>query len=324
MKTETLVFFSTYRFDAAGERLWRGKQEIKLRPKTLAVLCKLVQAHSQLVTKAELLETIWPETYVVEAVLKDCIREIREALQDNAKDPHFIETIHRRGYRFIAPIRSQRAAGQRRKKAPSPRESSKGNAVPRFAVHTEALSEEPFVGRESELKRLRQCLARSRQGKSQVVFVTGEAGIGKTRVVESFLGQLSGGDDLHIAHGQCIEHYGAGEAYLPVLDALGRLCRRPDDTDLVKLLKQYAPMWLLLMPALVRTTELNALQRKTLGASRERMLREMTEVIEIFTAERPLILFLEDLHWSDASTLNLLSLLARRSGPAHLLIIGTY
>jgi predicted ATPase len=78
------------------------------------------------------------------------------------------------------------------------------------------------------------------------------------------------------------------------------------------------------MPALISEAELEGLQRKVRGATRERMLREMAEVVEALTAETPLVLVLEDLQWSDYSTLDLLSYLAQRRGPARLLIIGTY
>src|SRR5262249_2943468 len=78
------------------------------------------------------------------------------------------------------------------------------------------------------------------------------------------------------------------------------------------------------MPAVLRTEEFEALQRKTQGATKERMLREMAETLEVVTAERPLVLVLEDLHWSDPSTLDLLAFVARRSQPARLLVLGTY
>jgi predicted ATPase len=129
---------------------------------------------------------------------------------------------------------------------------------------------------------------------------------------------------LWIGRGQCIEHYGAGEAYLPVLEALGRLCREPGSERLIELLSQHAPTWLVQMPALLSPAELEVLQRKVLGATRERMLREMAEAVEALTAERGLVLRFEDLHWSDYSTLDLISYLARRQERARLLMIGTY
>ena len=87
---------------------------------------------------------------------------------------------------------------------------------------------------------------------------------------------------------------------------------------------RYAPTWLVQMPALMSDTELEALQRKVQGATRERMLREMAEAIEALTAERPLVLVIEDVHWSDHSTLDLLALLAQRRGPARLFLLATY
>ena len=127
-----------------------------------------------------------------------------------------------------------------------------------------------------------------------------------------------------IGRGQCIEHYGAGEAYLPLLDALGRLCRGPDGQRVRALLEQYAPTWLVQMPALLSTVALEALQRKTNGATKERMLRELAEAVELITAERPLALVLEDLHWGDPSTLDWLAFMARRQERARLLVLGTY
>ena len=94
--------------------------------------------------------------------------------------------------------------------------------------------------------------------------------------------------------------------------------------QLIEVLRQYAPTWLAQMPALLKAQELERLQRKAQGATQERMLREMAEALEALTAERPLVLCLEDLHWSDVSTLELLAVLARRQETARLLVLGTY
>jgi predicted ATPase len=127
-----------------------------------------------------------------------------------------------------------------------------------------------------------------------------------------------------IGRGQCIEHYGAGEAYLPLLEALGRLCRGSEGSRLIELLTHHAPTWLVQMPALLPTAERETLQRTVAGATKERMLRELAEAVEVLTAERPLVLVLEDLHWSDVSTVDWLAYVARRREQARLLIIGTY
>src|SRR5262245_27936985 len=78
------------------------------------------------------------------------------------------------------------------------------------------------------------------------------------------------------------------------------------------------------MPSLLSATALEAVQRRVLGATQERMVRELAEAVEVLTATRPLLLILEDLHWSDHATLDLLTYLARRAGSARLLLLGTY
>jgi predicted ATPase len=129
---------------------------------------------------------------------------------------------------------------------------------------------------------------------------------------------------LWLGHGQCIEQYGAGEAYLPLLEALGRLGRGPGGERLVALLTQHAPSWLAQLPALLPASARATLQATLAGATPARMLRELAEGLEALSAERPLVLVLEDLHWSDPSTVEALALLARRRDPARLLVLGTY
>jgi tetratricopeptide (TPR) repeat protein len=111
---------------------------------------------------------------------------------------------------------------------------------------------------------------------------------------------------------------------LPVLDALNRLCRGAGRERLVALLRRLAPTWLLQLPALIEPAERKKLQHEMVKATREQMLREVAEAVEALTAETPLVLVLEDLHWSDYSTLDFISRLARRPEPARLLLIGTY
>src|SRR5262245_29567010 len=96
--------FARYTVDLDNAQLWRGKRAIALTSQTFAVLRYLVERAGQVVTKAELFEALWPDTMVSDGALTFCIVELRKALGDNAKRPQFIETVHRRGYRFIAPL----------------------------------------------------------------------------------------------------------------------------------------------------------------------------------------------------------------------------
>lgn len=313
--------FGAFRLDAASRCLWRSEQLLPLPCKPLAVLAYLVTHSGQVVSKDALLEAVWPETAVTEGVLKTCIRQIRQALGDTVRLPQYITTVHGRGYRFLASV----TAGERPAAmagAPPLASPPAGILVPETPLARPPAS--LMVAREAELSMLHQQLAQACAGTRQVVCVTGEAGIGKTTLVEAFLTQVAATTAVCIGHGRCIEQYGASEAYLPILEALGRLGRGPEGTRLVACLRQVAPSWLLQLPGLVADGELEILQRRSGGATRERMLRELAEAVEVLTSTQPLVLVLEDLHWSDAATLEWLTYVARRSGVARLLVVGTY
>ena len=244
-------------------------------------------------------------------MVRVAIGALRKALDDTTRPPRFIATVPRRGYRFLAPVTVADAAASTAV-TPAPQASLTPAPPPLL------------VGREAMLQRLGAAWAQARQGQRQVVWVTGEAGMGKTTVVEAFRAAVATDPAVWLAVGQCVEHYGTGEAYLPVLEALGQLCRGAGGERLVTLLRQHAPTWLVQMPWLLTPAHREQLRDELQGATRERMLREFAEVVDTLTAETPLVLLFEDLHWSDYATLDLLALLARRRTPAHLLVIGTY
>jgi DNA-binding winged helix-turn-helix (wHTH) protein len=298
--------FDRFRLDPSQARLWCGSEVVALPPKAFDVLHYLLTHPDRLVTKDELLAAVWPATAVSEAVVRMAIGALRQTLGDSARAPRFIATVSRRGYRFLAPVTLAGAA------CPAP--------APMLSCGPAPL----LVEREAVLQQLQTHLAQAQQGHRQLVVVTGEAGIGKTAVVETFLRQAAARAPLWIASGQCVEPYGPSEAYLPILEALGQLCRGPGGTHLVAMLRQQAPTWLVQLPWLLTTTDRAHLQYELQGMTRERMLREFAEVVDTLTAATPLVLVLEDLHWSDPATVDLLTLLARRPTPARLLVLGTY
>src|SRR5262249_3229738 len=297
LRSSRQLRFPPFRLDPDNACLWRGPKAIRLTPKAFAVLQCLVESPGQLVTKDLLLERVWPKTVVGDAVLKVCVREIRRALGDRVGAPRYVATVHRQGYRFIAdvaeaaetPARSAEAPRVPVAEAPAPRR-------PRYR------SLAPLVARDPAPEHLQAWFDSAWRGSRQVVFVTGEQGIGKTTVVEAFLERVAADPRVWIAQGQCVETFGASEPYHPVLDALARLCRESGREPLVALLRKQAPTWLVQMPWLLDATDRDALQRELLGATRERMLREMAELVEALTTEAPLVLVLEDLHWSDTAT----------------------
>ena len=303
---EKRISFDRFALDLANECLWRGPDALKIRPKAFALLNYLIQRPGQLVTKDELLNAVWPETFVGDAVLKVTVQQLREALEDDPKSPQFIETAHRRGYRFIGHIVDPELVS-------ASQDNLFSGAFPVFSE---------VVGREEPLARLQRWLRRTKRGERQIGFITGEAGIGKTSLIDAFTRTIPLDGTVRVGRGQCLEQYGTGEAYLPVLDAIGRLCR--EDPQVTDLLRAHAPLWLLQMPWLLSSTERELLSREMSGATRERMLREMGEALDLLAAKVPLVLILEDLHWSDYSTLDLISYLATQRRPTHLMLIGTY
>src|SRR5262245_60630219 len=212
MGNERRITFDPFCLDLPNECLWRGSQAIKLRPKAFAVLNHLLSHPGRLVTKEKLLDAVWPETFVGEAVLKVAIRQIREALDDDPKSPRFIETAHRRGYRFIGQIRNSGQTLAKDQRISTSTLALRADYLPRGVV-----------GRDETLSRMRSWLEKMLRGERQIVFVTGEAGIGKTALVDTFVRSVASDRSLRIGRGQCLEQYGTSEDYLPDLEAIGRL-----------------------------------------------------------------------------------------------------
>src|SRR5262245_15944153 len=262
--------FGAFQLDLRDERLWCGPEVIHLPPKPFAVLTCLVTQAGQLVTKEALLAAVWPETVVSENVITVAMRQLRRVLGDQTHTPRFIETVHGRGYRFIATVSTRRAPG-----GPETEAASRRGPAPTFRRPPH------FVGRDAALAQLTQWWTTARQGTRQVGVIAGEAGIGKTALVNRFVAQVAATENVWVGHGQCLDHYGAGEAYLPILEALGRLGREPERERLVAVLRQYAPSWLVQMPGLVPPTEWESLQRIAGGATQLRMLRELTEALDV-------------------------------------------
>ncbi len=178
------------------------------------------------------------------------------------------------------------------------------------------------IGRDAELAALRAELAAAAEGATRVVLVTGEAGAGKTTLVDAFLDGLPGGAAL-VGRGQCVVQHGPSEAYMPVLQALERICRAPGASDALPALVARAPTWVVQMPWLLDDDARAAVEARMVGANRDRMLREGVEAVTGLSEARPVVLVIEDLQWSDLATVDLIAALARHRGPARLVVLAT-
>jgi serine/threonine protein kinase/tetratricopeptide (TPR) repeat protein len=182
----------------------------------------------------------------------------------------------------------------------------------------------PLVGREPEMRRLGELVTQTVDGSGKFVLLSGEPGIGKSALARSFLHAAQRQHpDLLVGRGACVEQYGTGEAYLPFLQALPELLAGAGRERVVVLLRRHAPTWCLQFPSLFSGNSLDQLQREAIGATKERMLRELGDAMAELAAAFPVVLLLEDLHWADTSSVDLIRHLGQRIKTQRLLVIGT-
>ncbi|MCP5158934.1 MAG: AAA family ATPase [Gammaproteobacteria bacterium] len=306
-----MLKFAAFELDEANARLRRSDGfVIELPPRAFAVLCELGRRPGQLVTKDELLDAVWGHRYVSESVIKSTISQVRMALGDDARNPRYIETISRKGYRLVAKYDSG---------APRfPREGLPAHFDWSSLPEHQIIS--AWVARSDLQSRLNDAWTAACAGQRRLCWIVGEAGIGKTTLIDSFTSGICGED--RIARGQCVEQHGAGEPYLPIFEALATQCEK--DHRFKNLIRQVAPTWLLQLPWLVSDAEHAEIRQALIGASQDRMLRELGELLDRYTQTEPFILITEDLHWSDQATLYAMNHVARRRSSARLLWLASF
>jgi len=292
-----------FELDLSGEQLCRGGQTIAVRPKSWLVLRYLSERAGELVSIGDLLDVAWPGTAITPNTLSNVINELRRALGDSASDPRFIQTVHRRGFRWLGA-----GAGDGR----PPSESDSRGSVP----HTEV-----FVGRETELERLRRCWTDAKAGRRQIVFVGGDAGIGKTTLVAELMRSLDDGESL-IARGGAVESTGALEPYVPFVGAIDDLLSR-ERALVLPLLQRSAPGWLAMMPWTAAPESAPLSPAAPLDTAPSLLFQGAT-FWESVAAMRPTLLVIEDLHMADAATIALVGLLAERTATARLMVLATW
>jgi DNA-binding winged helix-turn-helix (wHTH) protein/tetratricopeptide (TPR) repeat protein len=295
--------FGPFRLESEERRLLCGDTPVPLTGKTFDTLLTLVRHHGRLVTKDRLLNSVWPDVVVDESNLTYHISILRKALGEQRTGEHYVETVPRQGYRFVAEV-VEGHCGEPRPLAPAPDRDS-----------------EWVVERDEELRSLQEAAERARSGVPQLRFVCGEAGLGKTTLVNKFASEITTDASVMLATGACIEQKGEAEPYMPVFDALSTLARGPHRDQVVTALRLHAPSWIARMPSLLAA---GSSTQTSAGPTQDRMLREIEEALLALASFKPLILVLADLHWSDYSTVDFIARLEGISEPARLLLICTY
>jgi predicted ATPase len=291
--------FGCFQLDTQNECLWQNGVRLGLTPKPFAVLRYLVENPQRLITHDELLNKLWPDTFVQPQVLRTYVLELRKLLGDQAENPRFIRTDRRRGFWFIADVED----GGRH---------AAGSAVPQPGG---------IVGRRHELDKMHALLRQVKQGERQVLFITGEAGIGKTSLIDAFCSHVSSENRMHIARGQSVEGFAGKEAYYPVMEVLGQLCTRNEGEKNARILQQKAPSWYTQLASPLPPDDSPAVAG---SVKPDRMLNEICDAVEEMSVEKTMVLVFEDLHWADLATLDLISALARRRSSVKLLLLASY
>src|SRR5436190_21374091 len=199
-----MKYFAGQRFDEDRHTLSLGTKEVRLTRKAAAVLECLIERAGRTVTREEILSTVWSGTHVHADNVKVLVHELRSALDDDPRDPHFIRSEPGGGYTFVAPLRGELLGGA----------SANGSTVP-------VISADPHV-----VFNLAFALADSRSSDPRVFLVDGERGMGKSALCVEFMQRARQLGSARVCYGQSAAHAGASEPYLPVLDALHHLARQ--------------------------------------------------------------------------------------------------
>ncbi len=278
------LVFDSFEIDVEGCRLLRDGAEVPLERRALDMLLYLAANPGRLVRKEELVSEVWRARALSPGVLKNTAAKLRRALGQAAGQQAPIETVHGRGYRFRALAHD-------------------ATSVPAVSDQDTTLRSDPFVGRARALETLGNALDRTRSGEGQLVLLVGDAGIGKTRTL-SALAERARAHGFSVWEGAAYDGGGA-PPYWPWIEVL-RAARRELPPPLWQ---RYLPAGCSALPRLVPDLCADASPAPSADAqtTRFQLFDELTRFLESASAERPRLIALDDLHWADVATLELLA-----------------
>lgn len=271
--------------DEARFEILRNGVSIPVEPKVFDLIRFLAQNAGRVVPRDELLRVLWSDQHVTDASLRRVVREARRALGSAER----IKTLPRRGLSWVAMPQHAPEPGRRR-----------------------------VVGRERELAELRASWEQARAGTSGCVFVSGEAGIGKTTLLDTFVDELaSSAQRVVIARAGCDPSAGLAEPHQVWLHLLAQLAGGSDARRSLAALRRLAPNWFAQLPG-------GTAPAAPPANPRARMLRELAAFLTALAERHPLVLVLDDLHAADASSLDLLFGLLRLRTQTSVLLLGAF
>ena len=295
--------------DTATQELRHDGDLVAVEPQVLAVLEYLVSNHDRVVTKIELLDEVWGDRFVSESALTSRIKLARKACGDSGRDQRIVKTVHGRGYRVVAAVEERRSGQAARR--------------PKVDIGLATGATTSVVGRDAELAELESAISDVEGGRPRFVYVVGEPGAGKSTLLAELIERNEGLDAWLVLRGRCLRTRSGVEPYFALLDALGELGRTEPEL-VTTTLEAVAPSWLAQFPSLVDDETAGRLERRMLGSTPQRMLREGADAFERLTHGQPVALMVEDLHWADECTVDVLAILSERaSADLPLLVVGT-
>jgi DNA-binding winged helix-turn-helix (wHTH) protein len=300
--------FDEFELDADRLELRRSGRPIKADPLVLRLLAVLVGSAGQLVTKQELVARVWNDRAVAENVITVAMVRLRKTLGHRRGEREFVSNVHGRGYRFVRPVTTRDA-----------------EPAPLLAPPAACATASPFVGRDRVLDRLRAALHELRAGRGGACVLTGEAGIGKTRVVEMLEREATLAGVL-VAWGHCRE---AGDTppLWPFAQLARELLARLPDAAIATRLGGAVPELARLLPELAAAAkaapETDAASHDPDGMARHRIFDAVTRLFTLATEQLPCLLVLDDLHRADAASLELLRYWIDEITRSRVLLIGT-
>lgn|GEM_PF-1613773 len=279
--------FANFELDERNCLLLRDGEPVSIRRRVFAVLHYLIAHSGALVTKEELLANVWPNESTVEAVLPQNIAILRQLLGDDHKNGRFIQTVHGRGYRFIAPVTC-------------------GGSPPTAAESSAC------IGREHVLSELVALIAVACSGTGQSIVLQGDPGIGKTTLLHE-LGEQARARGMLVLDAHCQDAAGAPSfwPWQQILRPLTAQTGREPGPELSRLLGE--------------ATSPEGPERDSRAASeaRFRMFDRITALIAKASSKQPIMLTFDDLHWADHASIQLLSFVARELRRWPVVLLGT-
>jgi DNA-binding winged helix-turn-helix (wHTH) protein len=308
--TGTVYRFGAFELDPGLYVLRREGSDLDIQPKVLDLLLYLVARRDRVVPKEEILEALWRGISATDDVLSRAIHTARQAVGDDGEQQSVIQTVRRRGFRFVAAIDSSGSP------QPAPTHATT-KAQPTRQAPT-------FVGRERELQRLGETLDDANQGVGRIVLISSEAGGGKTRLLEEF-SRRAVATDLRIYSGWCWEGEGA-RPYWPWIQILRTLIASRSHDELREQMGSGALDIARVVPSLRdKLPELPESPPVQSDQERFRLFDSITHFLRcVASSDGTLILILDDLQWADAPSLRLIEFLAHEMVDAPILILGAY